>query len=245
MDVSKLKYDEGRIFSALKELPNDSVIATEPLDIYIPKRFENSKLATVGTHVESILMIGVVVKDRYAFIGALTTFTCTPGDINEITINNERYYVFHFEAGETVIDRKRQAQESLMGYTYYIEFIKYARIPWYATYEQIAQLLDEAKYFTGKSTGNSNSAIRVLFSLTARAPENLEIPFRYSPSLNNVSIEPKVVGVNNPGLLLSGTFSRLFSGYLNESIVAGSLEENTKISSLERIMKGSIDDNQN
>lgn len=238
MDIEKLKKDKERVSAALKVLPDGSVVALKKVTVCFPKRFEQSNLAEVSATVTSILMLGVIYNDAYAFFGGMTTVVLKPGDIYEETINNDRYYMLDFEAGETVIESLTVPMDANISYYYYLEFTKYARIPWYFDENDLLSVYDEAKFYTGKAMGTCNQAIRVLYALTQRDPNNLDIPFRYSSAMKDPSIKPRIIGINNPGQLLNSTFSRLASGYMSDNIISGILNPDTKVTSLEEVIRG-------
>ncbi|AEV89719.1 putative virion structural protein [Pseudomonas phage OBP] len=238
MEIEKLTKDLGRVEAALKVLPDGSVVALQRLKACFPKRFEQSNLADIGDTVQTILMVGVIVGDYYAFFGGMTKVVMKPGDIYEATLGNDRYFVLDFEPGDVVIEALTVPMDANIGYYYYLEFTKYARLPWYLTHEDLLGVYDEAKFYTGKSMGTSNQAIRVLYALTCRDPKNLDIPFRYGSSINDPSVKPKIIGINNPGQLLNSTFSRLASGYMSDNIISGILNPDTKVTNLEEVIRG-------
>ena len=238
IELEKLKKDTGRINSALKVMPDNTVVALKKMTCYIPKRFEQSGLAEIGDSVNTIMAVGVVVDDYYSCFGSLTRFSMKPGDTSEEVIKGDRYYVMHFEPGDIVIENIFVPQDANLIYYFYLEFIKYARYPWYMDENVLLNIFDESSYFAGKKVGSSAQVLRVLFSLTMRDPVNLDIPFRYSPQFKDLSVKPRIIGINNPGQLLNSTFSRLSSGYMSDNIVSGILNPDTQMTTLEEVIRG-------
>lgn len=240
MDISNLKYDPGQISSALVKMPDKSVVTKKSIKIVFPKRFEDTNFASIGEEVSCVGMFGVIVEDKYyAPIGVLMRFVFEARDIDETVIEGDRYYVLSFEPSETVVKRLVSAVESMLGYYYYMEFSKYANIPWYLTFEKVLAVLDEAKYYTGKETAQTNQALRVLYTLTCRDPYDQDIPFRYSKHLEDLSVKPKIIGINNPGQLLTDVFSRFSGGYMNENITAALMDDKVRdATDVEKILKG-------
>lgn len=238
IDITQLKHDKGLIKSALRVMPDGSVIATKKLKCCFPKRWEQNNLAEIADVVTTILMVGVIVGDSYAMLGGLTRVVMKPGEISEATWDDTRYYVLDFEPGEVVIENMTIPQDSNIGYYYYVEFTKYARVPWYCSVASLLAVYDAAKFYTGKAFGASNQCIRVLYALTMRDSKNLDIPFRYSPDLTSPNGKPKVIGINNPGQLLNSTFSRLSSGYMSDNIIGGILNPDKKVTDLEEVIRG-------
>lgn len=238
IDVSKMNHNVRRIKSALQTLPDGKVIAKEKLKAYIPKQFEKSRLAEIYDYVSTIMMVGLVIGNDYCVLAGLTHIVLRPGEIYEESIDGDRYYVMDFEPGDVVIDSLTVPQDNNIGYYHYLEFTKYGRRPWYLSPEIVLACFDESKYYTGKGTGGSPQAIRVLYALVQRDPKDLGIPFRYSPYMKDPNVKPVVIGINNPGALLNSTFSRLTSGYMADNIVAGILNPDTKVTVLEEVIRG-------
>lgn len=240
MDISNLKYDPARINSALVKMPDKSMVTRKSIKIVFPKRFEEINFATIADEVICVGMVGVIVDDEYyAPLGVLMRFIFNAGEIEETVIQGERYVVLTFEPSETVIRRLVAATESMLGYYYYMEFCKFCNIPWYFNYKQILNVLDEAKHYTGKATSDTNQALRVIYSLTCRDPNDQDIPFRYSKSLENPAVEPEIIGVNNPGQLLTDVFSRFSGGYMSENTTAALLDDTIReATDVEKILKG-------
>lgn len=238
MDIGKLKKDLGKVRAALEVMTDGSIVAKRKLKVCFPKRFEQNNLAEISDTVYTILMLGIVVDDYYGFLGGLSKVVLKPGEVYEESIGSDRYYVLEFEPGDVVIESLTVPMDNNIGYYYYKEFTKYARFAWYFNEDDLLSVFDESKFYTGKSMGTSNQAVRVLYSLTCRDPKDLSIPFRYSESVKDPNVRPTVIGINNPGQLLNSTFSRLSSGYMSDNIVSGILNPDTKVTVLEEVIRG-------
>lgn len=238
MDISKLTFNKNVIISSFRILPNGSAVATRPMVVCFPKRFEEAGYAEIYDKITCIGMVGIIVGNQYACLGVLASFTFLSADVSETLINGIPHYLLGFEEGETVIENMTVPVNPLTSYDFYIEFIKYARIPWYSTYEKVLAVMDEGKPVTGRSNGNSAQVLRVPLSLTCRDPDNPEIPFRYGKNLENPNKEPLIIGINNPGQLLTGTFARFSGGYLSDNTIAGIEETPSEMTALEEVLKG-------
>lgn len=242
MDITQFKHNKGAALSALRVLPDHSVMAVKPVTMCFPKRFEESGLAEVYDEVSCIGLVGVMSGGYYACFGGLAKFIFQPGDVSETVINGTPYVVMEFEPGETVIQSLLVPIDPLITYDFFLEFIKFARIPWYIDYEKILEIIDESGSVTGSSSGSSPQVIRVILSLTCRDPNNPDLEFRYSPLLKDPNAKPLVIGMNNPGQLLTGTFARFSGGYLSDNTIAALQEGPTEITVLEEILKGLPDE---
>lgn len=242
MDVSQLQHDKEYILSSLKTLSDHSVIATRKIEIFFPKKFEEHNLAEIYDSVSCIGLVGIVANNKYACLGVLSKFTFLAGDVSELNINGEAYVSMKFEPGETIIETLYVPADPLITYDYFLEFIKFSRIPWYIDFETLLSVIDESKQVAGSFSGSCAQVIRVLLSLTCRDPDNPDVEFRYGNNINNFNVKPLIIGMNNPGQLLTGTFARFSGGYLSDNTIAGIQEGPTEITELEKILKGIVDD---
>ncbi len=238
MDVTQLIRDRGRVMSALKKMPDGSVVALEPIKVYLPKRFEERGLADITETVETIAVIGLVLEDNsYCSFVAQCKIRLSPGNIRESVINSVKYYLLEFEKGDTVIKNLEVPMDSLINYHYFMEFVHYAKIPWYLDVNQMPSLFDNAVKTTGKGVGTTPHVFRVIYSITNRDPESLERAYRTSEAMVK-NIDPIVVGLNNTSMLTDGTFNKLIGGYMGDNIVGAILNPDDRVTVLEKVIKG-------
>lgn len=239
MNYSALTRNKDRVFKALKELEDHSVIALEPLEVHIPKRFIERSLADIGDKVETIGVLGIVIPDvAYCCMYRVATVTLSPSNIREITLDGVRYVVLDFEKGDTVFNNIEVVKDEHLNYSYYMEFGYFARIPWYVDVTMAPKLFDYAGLITGKKVGTSPQVFRVLYGLSYRDPDNYEIAYRYGAGIK-AGKKPHLVGLNNGSMLIDGTFNRLMGGYLADNTIAAILNPDTKVTDSEKVMKGS------
>lgn len=238
MDVSTLQFDKAAIYQALDIQPDHSIIAKKPITVCFPKQFERAGLAEVYDVVNCVGIVGLISEGKYCCLGVLGRFNFTPAVIAEELVDGNMYVFMHFEPGETVLASLYIPIDALIVYDYFLECTKYARIPWYLDFEKFLSIIDESVGIVGTPTGSSAQVIRVIYALTCRDPNNPDIAFRYSDSLNDPSVKPLVIGMNNPSQLLTGTFARYSGGYLSDNVIAGLLEGQSEVSQLEEILKG-------
>lgn len=242
MDIAHLEHDKGYILNSIRTLSDNSVIATRKVDVFFPKRFEDHNLAEIYDTIRCIGLVGIVAGNKYACLGVLTRFAFSAGDVSETNINGDTYVVMHFEPGETIIESLLVPADPLITYDYFLEFIKFARIPWYIDFEKLLDVIDESRVIAGSFSGSCAQVIRVLLSLTCRDPDNPDVEFRYGNNISNPNVKPLIIGMNNPGQLLTGTFARFSGGYLADNTIAGIQEGPTEITELEKILKGIVDE---
>lgn len=238
MDIDKLVRDTGRVKRALKKLPDLSVIALEPLSVHIPKKYVESGLASVTDTVKSMGMFGIVTNDgHYCCFQAQADVVLKPSNIREATIDDVKYIILEFEPGDTVIDSLRIPIDNHINYVFFIEFVRYARLGWYYNDMELSKLFDNTKFITKREVGATPQTFRVLIAIMMRDPDNVERPYRYSEAIKK-GIPPIVVGLNNIGMLIEGTFNKLTHGYLKEKTISAILNPQDRVTDTEKIIKG-------
>lgn len=237
MDIKGLVRDKGRLGKALKTLPDGSMVALEPLVVHIPVRFVEKGLAEVTDVVETICVIGLIVDNYYSCLFAHCTVRLIPNAVKEISIDGEKYLSLEFAKGDTVIVNLTTPIDSKINYLFYMEFGTYGKLPWYMNQENLNQLFDHTQYITEHTVGSGPQVFRLLVGLMLRDPDNLESPYRYSEAIKK-GIPPAIVGLNNHSMLITGTFNRLNGGYLADNTISAILNQETKLTDIDMVMRG-------
>jgi hypothetical protein len=238
MDVENLKHDPSLGDKLLQELEDGSVVAKRDFEIHLPKRFVDKGMATVEETVTTAVVLGLVLPgEAYASLVSLMDITLVPLSIREVAIKGTPYLVLEFTKGDTVIENTQVLQDSNKPYAYYMEFFYYAKLPWYVTENILSSMFDNARNESGSDVGSSPQVMRVPVSLMFRDPDNLEKPYRGSKAMLE-GRSPVIVGLNNSGLLIDGTFPKLGGGYMRDNTLAAIVNPDTKVTDLEKVIKG-------
>lgn len=238
MDISQLKFDNGRVKSALKVLDDNSVMCTEHLTCMFPKRFIEISLANIGADVECIGCLGFITDDGHYFSMLISaTYHLSPSSIRETNIDGVRYVVLDFDKGDTVFKNKTVVQDAHLNNKFFDEFSYYAKTPWYINYKLVNSMLDRAKHITGRGVANSPQVSRILYAIGQRDPDDYSQPYRYSKAILE-GRPPHLEGLNNVSMLIDGTFNKLIGGYDKDTMIDALLTVDTKVTTNEIIMKG-------
>lgn len=238
MDVTDLKRDAAAIHKAYTVLEDKSVIANRTLEVHIPKKFVENGMAVVTDKVWTAAVMGIVIPGVcYAPLTALIDVTLIPTSMREVKVNGVQYLVLEFDEGDTLIENLGTVQDPNKPHAYYLEFNLYARLPWFMLKDDLTSLYDYAEYECGSKVGSSPQVARVFNSLQFRDPDNLDVAYRNSKAMLE-GRDPVIVGLNNGSMLIDGTFSKLLGGYLNDNTVSAIVNPDTKVTDLEKIIKG-------
>lgn len=238
MDVHSLKRDAALIHKAYTVTPEGAVVTNRQMEVHLPKRFINNGMAVITEKVTTAAVLGLVIPGvAYAPLVAVLSVTLLPLSNREITVDGEQYLVLEFEEGDILIENINVLQETSDAYTFHMEFENYARKPWYLNKDDLSSMYDNSAAESGMKVGTSPQVVRVFHSLMFRDPTNLENPYRNSKAMLEGK-EPIIVGLNNSPLLADGMFAKLMGGYMRDNTVAAIVNQDTKVTVQEKIMKG-------
>ena len=238
MDVNNLKHDPAKIHTLFTEQPDGSVIANRDFEVYLPKRFTENGMATVADKVQTAAVLGLVIPGEcYAPLVALVNVTLIPLSIREVSIQGTQYLVLEFTKGDTFIENTMTLQDPNQPYFYFMEFLVYAKLPWYLRQQDLTSLFDHAKQESGDTVGSSPQVMRVFSSIMLRDPDNLDNPYRYSKAMKEGK-PPTIVGLNNSSMLIKGVFPKVTGGYLQDNTLAAIVNPDDQVTDLDMIIRG-------
>lgn len=243
MDIADLNLDREMFKRYMSQEEDRSVVCTRPLVGYIPYRFIENSLATATDVVTTVGVIGFVdpTKKIYTFIYIPGVFTLVPNNLGEETINGVKYLTMEFEVGDTVFRQLSVIQDPQINYYYFREFTWLGKAPWYIDHLTLRKTYDRTKYRTGRGVGSVAGVFRVIRSLNERDPDNPDNEYRYSLAIKQ-GRPPLLVGANNGSLLIDGTLNRAIGGYDFENLISSVLEEDTRVTQEELIIRGKLNE---
>ena len=242
MDVSNLKHDRDLIEKLYTVQEDGSVIANRDFEVHLPKRFVDNGMATISEKVTTAVAMGLVIPGvAYAPLIALVDLVFIPLSVREAVIEGTQYLILEFTKGDTFIENLGYVQDPNKPYAYYMEFCFYAKLTWFMKDVNLSAMFDYAKLECSAQVGSSPQVTRVFTSLQFRDPENPEKPYRYSKAMLE-GIPPMIVGLNNSAMLIDGTFPKLMGGYLQDNTIAAIINPDTKVTDLEKVIKGVPDE---
>lgn len=238
MDVTSLKRDAALIRKAYTVLEDKSVIANRKLEVHIPKKFIENGMAVITDKVWTSAVMAIVIPGVcYAPLIAMVDVIMLPLGMRDVKVNGVGYLVMEFEEGDTLIENLGTIQDGNKPHAYYLEFNLYGRRPWYMNEKDLTGLYDYAQYESGAKVGSSPQVSRIFNAIQFRDPDDLDVSYRNSKAMLE-GRGPVIVGLNNSSMLIDGTFSKLLGGYLTDNTVSAIVKPDTKVTDLEKIIKG-------
>jgi hypothetical protein len=240
MDPKKLVHDAFKVKSHLRETSDEKLVAVKPVKIYIPSRFAERNLASVGIETHICGIAGLVVEDRYyALFLVNAMMRIEPTSTLKIMVGDEEYYEFSFEAGATVLPSVQLVKTDTLVFRIYDEFIAKGRVPWYMGYDELGKLFDTAKTFAGANIGQNHEVTELLVSMIARDPEDRTKYYRQTvKSLGDlVSRPPTIIPLRSVQYSATNTVNKLAGSYWNDALTSALVSPGERTERIEALLR--------
>jgi hypothetical protein len=236
---AQLTRDPQRVQSALRKLDDKRVVCVKPTKIYIPARFTEIGLASVGTKTQIIGICAIVVDDAiYSVMMANAIVWIDPTSVSTVTIDDTEYFEFSFEAGSTVFTTTEVVQMDSVCYSIYNEIIAGGRVPAYLSYLDLAHIFDSAKKYAGVNIGGNREVTELICSLIARDSEKREFYYRQTAkSLADVLASgPAFIPLRSVQYSATNTTNRLVGSYFREGLNAALVMPAERAERIEKLL---------
>ena len=244
MSVTELEHNPEKVKKALTRLEDGSVIANRRLIVHLSQRFIANGLAEVTDYVDTAPVLGIMLPDEaYTCFISMLRVKMFPSDMQEVSVNGQKYIAMEFFKGDTVFESVVSSVDPNMPYFYFMEFLNYAKIPWFMNYKAHSSLFDSALFELGKKVGATPQVMRMLSSIIYRDPDDIEKVYRGSKAMKE-GRDPIIVGLNNPSMLINDSYSRYFGGYLDDNILANIIKPNDKVTEFDKLIRGILKDDE-
>jgi len=225
VDITKLKHKPD-IIKKLFRASGDSVFTTEDVKIYFPSRFINKSLAILGNTVK-LLNFFIVVdgNGNYGKIMKPIMYDFSPNSITEAMMDGVLYTVMEFEKDDVFIPYAVALMNTNFIYSLFDEFFIRGKIPWYLTYIDVVNVLDEARYYTGSAVGDAIVGYEFITAIISRSRKDKKVQYR---RLKDRKESPVYVGLNNVYYSYDTTGAKILGNYMSEGIVAALVNKETE-----------------
>lgn len=240
MNFNRLIHDKEKVLACLKETPDDRLVTTKPLKIYIPARFAERGLAQIGVETYIVGIACLVVDDLY--YGVTTTnamWRIEPTSMLKVKIGDESYFEFFFREGSTVLSTLHLVKTDTLVYRIFDELITKAKVPRYLGYAELGKILDSAQKHAGTGVGNNHEITELIVSLIARDPKDRHKYYRSTiKSLRDLETRPPVfIPMRSVQYIASNTMTKIAGSYTKDAIVSSLTELSTRVESVENLLR--------
>ncbi len=241
INTSKLIRDRENVKKSFVTM-GDKLVAGRDIKIYIPYRYFNRKLATLGEMTSTVMIFCVMIDDVHWDLCALPNMVnLTPVSTTMDVMDDEEYMVLTFPKGSTITPNGNLVRDSNIVYNIYDGFYSSGYCPWFIGYMDYGKLLQHAGSYGGLTLSHNNNAIELTVAQIAKNPEDRSMSFRKTltafPYKQGKSKEPFIAPLQSVLFNANNTSTRIVGAYLNNGILSALTYPSTRSEPIEEILR--------
>lgn len=240
MDSRQFIRDPDKVRAACRSANDGSVIAVKPSKIYLPERFLEKQLASVGAVNYIAGLFAHVVEDRYyAVFRGVCMVRTEPTSIASVKFGEEAYLEFSFEPGARILVTQEVVQERILTYNFDDEVIAKGHVPWYCSYEDVMMLLFTADRLAGVGMLKNHALLELNAAAICRDPANVARYYRHTVSTyeDTVVRPPRSIPLMSVSYGTTDTVSRITGSYFEDGINSSLASPSDKVQNIERLLR--------
>lgn len=238
MDVKTLKRDPVRAKANLK-LIGDSLVTAKDCAIQIPESFANRNLAVMGSEVYVCGVFPIIFEDSYYTLNStIAMFRLKPSVTETTVIDDENYYVFKFEAGDTVIENINLVISNTLVYYVYNHFIANGNVPWYLGFYDLVNLFASTKEHAGVNLG-TKATMEVIIMTMIRDKDDLYKLYKHTIENESdiLTRPPAIIAFDSVIWNTSDTTSKLNGNYNDMAVNAALVNKSERVELIEELLR--------
>lgn len=240
MNPKQLIRDPAKIHAVLAELPDGRLVTKKEVKIYVPSRFDERGLASVGMETYIVGIYAIVIDDKYYGVSMVNAMCrIEPTSTVKVVFDEEEYYEFTFDAGSTVMATVHLVRTDTLVYKIYDEIISKGRVPWYLGYTELGKLFDTAKYHAGANIGANHEVTELIISMISRDPKDRVKYYRQTvKSIEDVEKNPPAfIPLRSVTYAATNTTNKLAGSYFNEGLVSALVSPADRVERIEELLR--------
>lgn len=150
MNLSEFQRDPARVQAQLQEMDDGSVVCKKEVKLYIPTRFRDKNLCTMGNEIYVLGIFMLAVEDRYYAVNNIAAMMrIEPSSVNTVVLDDKDYFEFLFEPGDRVFAATDLVKDDKLIYYIFDEIVAKGNVPVYLDYLDLGRLFDSAPHYAG------------------------------------------------------------------------------------------------
>lgn len=239
MNPRSLIRDPARVHNALRELDDGRLVTTVGCKIYIPSRFEERDLASIGIETYIIGIYAMVIEDQYYAVSLVNAMMrIDPTSTLRVMIDGDEYYEFVFDPGATVFTSVDLVKTDTIVYSIYNEIFAKGRVPWYLGYDELAMIFDTAKYHAGANIGQNQEVTELLVSIISRNEKNRHEYYRHIAKTSEaLKTPPAFIPLRSVSYAATNTLNKLAGSYAKEGLISALVNPTDRVERIEELLR--------
>jgi hypothetical protein len=240
MDFRKLVRNPAKVRECLREMEDTSVVAIKPVRIYIPTRYAERNLASVGADTWIVGICATVTEDGFYSVSLINAmWRIEPTSTEKVMFDEDEYFEFYFEPGARFISTTNLVKTDTLVYRIYDEIVSKANVPWYLNYMDMGRIFDTAKYHAGTNVGENNVITELIISIIARDMLDRHIGFRLTlKEVDDVfKKKPAYIALRSVTYAASNTTNKLAGNRFQDGMVSALVTPTDRVEKLEELLR--------
>lgn len=237
MKMADLKRDADKVKTALRELNDGAVVATQPLKLYVPVRFRDKQLAFLGNETYVLGLFMLVLEDTYYAVNNINALLrIEPSSVNTVVLDDRDHFEFVFNKGDLVFPNTEPVMTAKLLYYIFDEIVAKGNIPPYVNYLDFGRLFDTARKHAGTKLASTPTVIHMLVSMVARNAKDPSQYFRQvttGKDLDTVEWVPLRSSTHGA----TNTTARLMGSHFADNLTSALVDPSDREENIERILR--------
>ena len=229
--MSSLNRAPRLIYKDLVTQEDDSVYATKPCSIYVPKKWNNTKLVSLDERFFVVAILMIKIGNNYSNLNVAGVIELGQCEYETTLIDDVECIEFHYEAGEIVIQNLNAVVDNTLPYYITNIITKNGSIVPYLSYDEFVRIPESFPKYSNLSIPNQAYAI-LYMSYVCRSIEDKRKRASLSAKGDYVNIP-----LSSVQLAVENTMNKYSGGYLDEGIQSSIMHPSNKASMPEIIMR--------
>lgn len=241
MDYQRWTRDASKVHASLYEGKDGSILTLKKAAIYVPERYAEKQLASIGAEVYILGIFALVMEDKYyAVSNALAKVRLKNPTIATVKFDGDNYLEFTFEPGSVVIADKELVKDDILAYHVFEEFITKGRVPWFMDYQRdLVGLFDTAELHAGVRLGNNHVVLEIIAAAITRSAKDPTAYYRHliHKASDLKTIAPATIPLRSVSYGATNTTSKLVGSYFGEGLTSALVNPADKVETIETILR--------
>ena len=240
MDPRKLPRNAKAVLAGIQQLEDGRVVAKKEIRIYIPTRFAERDLASIGidTHIVGIYSITV---DNAAYGVSLINamIRIEPTSTMKVSLDEDEYYEFYFEPGATVFSSVDLVKNDILVYKIFDEIVSKGHAPYFLEYDDLGNLLATAKKHAGANIGMNPEVMELIASMVSRNQKNRLEYYRHTiQNRDELKTNPPLfVALRSVSDSATNTTNKLGGSYFEEGLTSALVNPTERVERIEDLLR--------
>lgn len=217
------------------------LVASQALKIYIPYRYFDRKLASLGTVVSTACIFCVVLEDgRWGLCSMPNQIHLTPASTTMDKMDDEDYMVLSFAKGGTISNNSQLTRNTTVVYDIYDRFYSSGYRPWFVDYDNYCKLLQHADRCAGIRLSHNNCALELTVAQICKNPDDRTVTYRHilKDGYDKKKVKaPYVAPLQSVLFNANNTSTRIVGAYLNQGILSAMTYRSERSEPIEELLR--------